>query len=235
MFGYPSGIVIPGPGFEEAKLAKGAGTASTKSGSSSIRSASTSHSDILFGVYNSNTSITTATSSSTSNANGHYGHPTRNGSISSVLTGGNGPPSPTSTFASNGVGNNSYYRGGGGGGMASLAEEDQPPPYVPRQHQQQHTAQQPPPQQAAPSEDYRQCLQWLQQTCRPVFMKELTQLNTVPVPITPANAKHPSHIGGTQLVQIASWKQSQVQVLPLDRWGQAHDVLEEGLYPGLHF
>jgi hypothetical protein len=58
-------------------------------------------------------------------------------------------------------------------------------------------------------------------------MKELAQLNTVPVPITVANAKHPNQIGGTQLVQIASWKQSQVQVLPIDRWGQAHDVLEE--------
>ena len=104
--------------------------------------------------------------------------------------------------------------------MASLAEEDTPPSYISHFHQQQQ-------QQYQSSEDYRQCLQWLQQTCRPVFMKELTQLNVVPVPITAANAKHPSQIGGTQNVQVASWKQCQVQVLPIDRWGQAQDVLDE--------
>ncbi|KAG0082012.1 hypothetical protein BGZ90_001028 [Linnemannia elongata] len=222
MFGLPSGIIVPGPGYipDDPK------NKNNKSGS--IRSG-TSHSDILFGVYNSNSSITTVTSNST-NATSANGHSARSGSISSVLSGGNGPPSPTTPF--NGVGNNPYYRGGPV--MTSLAEEEMPPPYISQHHihhhQQQH--QQPPSSSSSSSspsssEDYRQCLQWLQQTCRPVFMKELTQLNTVPVPITVANAKHPSQIGGTQLVQIASWKQSQVQVLPIDRWGQAHDVLEE--------
>ncbi|KAG9071177.1 hypothetical protein KI688_008722 [Linnemannia hyalina] len=226
MFGIPSGIVIPGPGYIPEDQKK-------NNKSDSIRSG-TSHSDILFGAYNSNSSITTATSNSTdaTSANGQYGHFARSGSISSVLSGGNGPPSPTTPF--NGVGNNPYYRGPA---MASLAEEEMPPPYISQHqiphHHQQH--QQPPSSSSSSSsssslsssEDYRQCLQWLQQTCRPVFMKELAQLNTVPVPITVANAKHPSQIGGTQLVQIASWKQSQVQVLPIDRWGQAHDVLEE--------
>ncbi|KAF9913751.1 hypothetical protein BX616_009644 [Lobosporangium transversale] len=74
---------------------------------------------------------------------------------------------------------------------------------------------------------YRQSLQWLQQTCRPVLMKELSQISSVPVPITPSNAKHPSMIGGVQQVQVAIWKQCQVQVLPADRWGNPDDVLLE--------
>jgi hypothetical protein len=76
-------------------------------------------------------------------------------------------------------------------------------------------------------ESYRQCLHWLQQTCRPVFMKELTQVKDVPVPITEENAKHPSLIGGSQQVQVGSWKQSQVQLVPIDRWGDPQDVLQE--------
>ncbi|KAF9091640.1 hypothetical protein BGX29_010861 [Mortierella sp. GBA35] len=224
MFGYPSGIIIPGYIPEEALSTKsGKSTSSNKSGSnksSSIKSGATSHSDILFGHYNSNSSITTVTSNNTTSTALNRG---RNGSISSVLTPPT-PPSPTASLQNSGMANNPYYRGGGTpkGGMASLAEEDVPPPYISQQHT--HHQQQ---QQHQSLEDYRQCLQWLQQTCRPVFMKELTQLNTVPVPITPANAKHPSQIGGTQLVQIASWKQSQVQILPIDRWGQAQDVLDE--------
>ncbi|KAF9113481.1 hypothetical protein BGX27_001493 [Mortierella sp. AM989] len=76
-------------------------------------------------------------------------------------------------------------------------------------------------------DSYRQCLQWLQQTCRPVFMKELTQFSYVPVPITANNARHPNMVGGIQQVQIASWKQCQVQVLPIDRWGNPQEVLQE--------
>ncbi|KAG0209032.1 hypothetical protein BGX33_005878 [Mortierella sp. NVP41] len=76
-------------------------------------------------------------------------------------------------------------------------------------------------------ESYRQCLHWLQQTCRPVFMKELTQVNDVPVPITTENAKHPDLIGGSQQIQVGSWKQSQVQLVPVDRWGDPQDVLHE--------
>ncbi|KAF9946088.1 hypothetical protein BGZ72_000700 [Mortierella alpina] len=76
-------------------------------------------------------------------------------------------------------------------------------------------------------ENYRQCLQWLQQTCRPVFMKELSDFNSVPVPITAENAQHPDMIGGIQQVQVATWKQSQVQILPADRWGHAQYVLQE--------
>ncbi|CAO3573316.1 unnamed protein product [Mortierella alpina] len=76
-------------------------------------------------------------------------------------------------------------------------------------------------------ENYRQCLQWLQQTCRPVFMKELLDFSSVPVPITAENAQHPDMIGGIQQVQIANWKQSQVQILPADRWGHPQYVLQE--------
>ncbi|KAF8979721.1 hypothetical protein BGZ46_005124 [Entomortierella lignicola] len=76
-------------------------------------------------------------------------------------------------------------------------------------------------------DSYRQCLQWLQQTCRPVFMKELSQLSGVPVPITADNARYPEMIGGTQQVQIANWKQCQVQILPIDRWGTPQEVLQE--------
>ncbi|KAG0205974.1 hypothetical protein BGX28_002524 [Mortierella sp. GBA30] len=76
-------------------------------------------------------------------------------------------------------------------------------------------------------EPYRQCLQWLQQTCRPVFMKELSEISSVPVPITAKNAKHADMIGGIQEVQVATWKHSQVQILPADRWGPAQYVLQE--------
>ncbi|KAF9926377.1 hypothetical protein FBU30_004009 [Linnemannia zychae] len=76
-------------------------------------------------------------------------------------------------------------------------------------------------------ENYRQCLHWLQQTCRPVFMKELTQINDVPVSITEENARHPDLIGGSFQVQVGNWKQSQVQLLPIDRWGDPQDVLHE--------
>ncbi|KAF8928185.1 kinase-like domain-containing protein [Dissophora ornata] len=76
-------------------------------------------------------------------------------------------------------------------------------------------------------EDYRQSLQWLQQTCRPVFMKELSQISYVPVPITADNAKPFEKIGGNKLVQVATWKQTQVQVLPFDRWGNPEEVLQE--------
>ncbi|KAF9349696.1 hypothetical protein BGX26_012052, partial [Mortierella sp. AD094] len=74
---------------------------------------------------------------------------------------------------------------------------------------------------------YQHCLQWLQQTCRPVYMKDLSQLNNVRVPITAANAKHPSQIGGTQDVQVAMWNDAQVQVMPIDRWGNPQEVLAE--------
>ncbi|KAG0379780.1 hypothetical protein BGX24_011722 [Mortierella sp. AD032] len=76
-------------------------------------------------------------------------------------------------------------------------------------------------------DSYRQCLHWLQQTCRPVFTKELTQMKDVPVPITEENAKHPSLIGGSLQVQVGSWKQSHVQLVPIDRWGDPQDVLHE--------
>jgi len=82
-------------------------------------------------------------------------------------------------------------------------------------------------------ESYRQCLHWLQQTCRPVFMKELTQVHDVPVPITAENAKHPSLIGGSQEVQVANWKQCQVQLVPIDRWGDPQDVLHEVSFSSL--
>ncbi|KAF9146063.1 hypothetical protein BG015_011703, partial [Linnemannia schmuckeri] len=97
-------------------------------------------------------------------------------------------------------------------GMGALTEEDSKQPY-----------------QAEPLdlESYRQCLHWLQQTCRPVFMKELTQMNDVPMPITEENAKHPDLIGGSMQVQVGSWKQSQVQLVPIDRWGDPQDVLHE--------
>ncbi|KAF9960871.1 hypothetical protein BGZ65_011570 [Modicella reniformis] len=74
---------------------------------------------------------------------------------------------------------------------------------------------------------YHQCLQWLQQTCRPAFVKELLQLSSVPVPITVDNAKHPDMIGSTQKIQVATWKQCQVQVVTIDKWGNPQDVLQE--------
>ncbi|KAG0329526.1 hypothetical protein BGZ99_001528 [Dissophora globulifera] len=76
-------------------------------------------------------------------------------------------------------------------------------------------------------EGYRQCLQWLQQTCRPVFMKELSHISNVPVPITAANAKNASQIGGTRDVQIATWKDCSVQIVPMERWGSPQEVLAE--------
>lgn len=79
-------------------------------------------------------------------------------------------------------------------------------------------------------DSYRQTLQWLQQTCRPVFMKELGDLSYVSVPITEANARHPGMIGGIQEVQVAEWKQLQVQIMPVDRWGHPQDVLQEVRY-----
>ncbi|KAG0335705.1 hypothetical protein BG000_007295 [Podila horticola] len=123
---------------------------------------------------------------------------TRSGSISSPVS---GPPSPTHSF-----------KGFSSRSINSVAEEE-------AQFQQQ--------QQTHEIEEYRPSLQWLQQTCRPVFMKELTQLHNVPVPITAATAKHPSQIGGSQTVLVASWKQCQVHILPIDRWGSPQEVLHE--------
>ncbi|KAF9377821.1 hypothetical protein BGX21_003092, partial [Mortierella sp. AD011] len=74
---------------------------------------------------------------------------------------------------------------------------------------------------------YQHCLKWLQQSCQPVHMKDLSQLSNVRVPITAANAKHPSQIGGTQDVQVAMWNHTQVQVMPIDRWGNPQEVLAE--------
>ncbi|KAF9114160.1 hypothetical protein BGX27_011516 [Mortierella sp. AM989] len=74
---------------------------------------------------------------------------------------------------------------------------------------------------------YQQCLQWLQKSCQPVYMKDLTQLNNISVSITAANAKHPSQIGGSQDVQVAMWNDTQVQVMPIDRWGNPQEVLAE--------
>ncbi|OAQ36451.1 kinase-like protein [Linnemannia elongata AG-77] len=97
-------------------------------------------------------------------------------------------------------------------GMGAVTEEDSKQPYQPE---------------PLDLESYRQCLHWLQQTCRPVFLKELTQMNEVPVPITEENAKHPDLIGESMQVQVGSWKQSQVQLVPIDRWGDPQDVLQE--------
>ncbi|KAF9161223.1 hypothetical protein DFQ26_004762 [Actinomortierella ambigua] len=83
------------------------------------------------------------------------------------------------------------------------------------------------PQRQVDQEQHRSSLQWLQQTCRPVFLKELEKLSSVPVPITSLNAQHPSMIGGSMQVQVASWKQSKVQILPIERWGNPQDVLLE--------
>ncbi|KAI8356866.1 hypothetical protein B0O80DRAFT_300679 [Mortierella sp. GBAus27b] len=74
---------------------------------------------------------------------------------------------------------------------------------------------------------YRQCLQWLQQTCRPVFTKELSQTSSVPVPITADNARNPDMIGGIQQIQVATWKQYHVQVVTMDKWGSPQEVLQE--------
>ncbi|KAF8964720.1 hypothetical protein BGZ46_000740 [Entomortierella lignicola] len=74
---------------------------------------------------------------------------------------------------------------------------------------------------------YQQCLQWLQQSCLPIYMKDLTKLSNVRVSITAANAKHPSQIGGTQDVQVAMWNDTQVQIMPIDRWGNPQEVLAE--------
>ncbi|KAF9438975.1 hypothetical protein BGZ76_002268 [Entomortierella beljakovae] len=74
---------------------------------------------------------------------------------------------------------------------------------------------------------YQECLQWLQQSYQPVYMRELSQLNNVSVPITAVNAKHPSQIGGAQDVQVATWNDTRVQVMPIDRWGNPQEVLAE--------
>ncbi|KAF9411445.1 hypothetical protein BGZ94_001346 [Podila epigama] len=108
-----------------------------------------------------------------------------------------GPPSPSLTRK-------------GAGGMGAVPEE--------------HNQYDPQP---LDLDSYRQTLQWLQQTCRPVFMKELSDHSSMLVPITSANARHPDLIGGTQQVQIAQWKQAQVQILPVDRWGHPQDALQE--------
>ncbi|KAF9963998.1 hypothetical protein BGZ70_007038 [Mortierella alpina] len=171
-----------------------------------------------FSQYNSNASITTVNTNNGSDNTSYYGHKMRSGSISSGFPGG--PPSPTQQFHNN---SHSIANGNGyasrPGLMGSLAEDQ-----VYHHHVQHQQADVPSP---SPSGDYTQCLQWLQQTCRPVHMKELEQPSNVPVPLTAANAKHPSQIGGIQHVQIANWKQSQVQLLPIDRWGQPQDVLAE--------
>ncbi|KAF9977332.1 hypothetical protein BGZ73_006373 [Actinomortierella ambigua] len=83
------------------------------------------------------------------------------------------------------------------------------------------------PQRQVDQDQHRSTLQWLQQTCRPVFLKELEKLSSVPVPITSLNAQHPSMIGGSMQIQVASWKQSKVQILPIERWGNPQDVLLE--------
>ncbi|KAF9979555.1 hypothetical protein BGZ65_006387, partial [Modicella reniformis] len=60
-----------------------------------------------------------------------------------------------------------------------------------------------------------------------MFMKDLTQLSNVPVPITAANAKRPEQIGSTQDVQVATMKDSQIQIMPMERWGNPQEVLAE--------
>ncbi|KAG0053832.1 hypothetical protein BGZ83_000376 [Gryganskiella cystojenkinii] len=190
---------------------------SIKSGKSGKSNKGTTNVTESLSLYNSNSSISTIstvqsngnTKLSGSSLPGYYSNNTRNGSISSVLSGG--PPSPTQQF-NNGHG----YNGNGYHRMGALTEEEPLPPQYSYE-----------PQSFTELDDYRQCLQWLQQTCRPVFMKELVQLSNVPVPITEANTRDASHIGGTQQVQVASWKQSQVQIVPIDRWGQPEEVLEE--------
>ncbi|KAF9579163.1 hypothetical protein BGW38_004683 [Lunasporangiospora selenospora] len=99
-------------------------------------------------------------------------------------------------------------------GMSAVTEEDTAP----------QAPQLPPP---LDLEIYRQSLQWLQQTCRPVFMKELTQVESITVPITIDNAKNGDMAGGIQYIQAASWKQYRVQVVPADRWGTPQEVLQE--------
>jgi len=195
----------------------------TSSSSSSVKSGKSGKSSSkppsgTFSQYNSNASITTVNTNNGSDNTTYYGHKMRSGSISSGFPGG--PPSPTQQFHNNShsIANGNAYASRPGL-MGSLAEDKAYHHHV--QHQQ---ADVPSP---SPSGDYTQCLQWLQQTCRPVLMKELEQPSNVPVPLTAANAKHPSQIGGIQHVQIASWKQSQVQLLPIDRWGQPQDVLAE--------
>ncbi|KAG0262872.1 hypothetical protein BG011_009580 [Mortierella polycephala] len=135
---------------------------------------------------------------------------TRSGSISSVTSGV--PPSPTVTIRNNTQLNDHNSMPGL---MSSLAEEEMQPSLY---------ASQPP---TPTVEEYQQCMQWLQQNCRPVFMKELAQVSDVPVLATEANARHPNQIDGTRHVQIAHWKQSQVQLVPFDRWGQPQEVLAE--------
>lgn len=204
-FGMQSAMIPP---FIPMETSSGSSIKSGKSGKSTSNGDSLSH-------YHSNSSISTVQSNGTTKMGGppgYYHQNVRNGSISSALSGG--PPSPTQPFASGQGYHNGY--GGKSGAMGALAEEEPLPPQYSYE-----------PQSFAELDDYRQCLQWLQQTCRPVFMKELVQLHNVPVPITAANTKDPSHIGGTRNVQVASWKQSQVQIVPIDRWGSPEDVLGE--------
>lgn len=194
------------------------GSSSIKSGKSG-KSNKSSYGDSSISHYNSNSSISTISTVQSNGTkggpSGYYSQNIRNGSISSVLSGG--PPSPSQQYNNGGHGYHHSSNGYGShrpGAMGSLAEEEVP----------QYAYE---PQSFAEVDDYRQCLQWLQQTCRPVFMKEMTQLDNVPVPITAANTKDASQIGGTRHVQVASWKQSQVQIVPIDRWGPPEDVLEE--------
>ncbi|KAF9179888.1 hypothetical protein BGZ51_006609 [Haplosporangium sp. Z 767] len=135
---------------------------------------------------------------------------TRSGSISSVMSGA--PASPTATFRNNTQLNDHSSRPNL---MSSLAEEEMQPSL--------YASQLP----TATAEEYQQCMQWLQQTCRPVFMKELVQVSNVPVLVTEANARYPNQTSETRDVQIAHWKQFQVQLVPIDRWGQPQEVLAE--------
>ncbi|KAF9553421.1 hypothetical protein BGW38_009385, partial [Lunasporangiospora selenospora] len=182
----------------------------------------------------------------TTNLNVHF-HPNsngptrdgRSGSISSSFS-GSGPPSPTVLFnpgTANGYGLRTTV--GSIGSMGSVPEESSSyasstsSSYNNNNNNTTHpirfmSGATNPHLPTVQLEHYRQCLQWLQQTCRPVFMKEFSDVHTVPVPITAANALHPSQIGGTQTVLVANWKQAaQVQILPVDRWGEPQDVLLE--------
>ncbi|KAG0361504.1 hypothetical protein BGZ54_009059, partial [Gamsiella multidivaricata] len=132
------------------------------------------------------------------------------------------PVSPTSpTMQLNGHRPSYEYGSTRGGNLGSLSEELRN--YQHYQQQLQTELQYPTP----GLEGYKQCMHWLQQTCRPVLMKDLEQLNNVPVPVTPANAKHPTQIGGVQDVQVATYKGSQVQIVPMERWGTPQEVLAE--------
>ncbi|KAI8361502.1 kinase-like domain-containing protein [Mortierella sp. GBAus27b] len=168
--------------------------------------------------FTSNNAIKVAPPGSVNTANLYSSHHSRNGSISSnPIT---SPVSPTMQFH----GNDFAPRGGP---LGTLSEEIQSYQEY-QQFQAKPQSQELELQYPTPGmEDYRQCLHWLQQTCRPMFMKDLTQHLSVPVPITPANAKKPEQIGGTQDVQVAALKNVQVQIMPLERWGKPQEVLAE--------